>query len=118
MESKLVLAYLDDITLGDDTETVLKDVLHQLEEAALRMGLKINKDKCEVVASRSLFATNNAALLDLLSSVVLLGTPLFAGPHLESLLEVRRDELLLLSKRLCNSCHMQPMTACFYCALF
>jgi len=44
MKSELVLAYLDDITLGDDAESVLKDFL-QLEEAASRIGLKINRDK-------------------------------------------------------------------------
>ena len=33
MKSELVLAYLDDITLGDDAETVLQDFL-LLEEAA------------------------------------------------------------------------------------
>jgi len=46
MKSELILAYLDDITLGDDAETILKDFL-QLEEAASRIGLKINRDKCE-----------------------------------------------------------------------
>jgi len=35
MGSELVLAYLDDITLGDDAETVLNDFL-QLDEAASR----------------------------------------------------------------------------------
>jgi len=42
MKSDLVLAYLDDITLGDDAETVLKDFL-QLEEAASCIGLKIER---------------------------------------------------------------------------
>ena len=48
MKSELVLAYLDDITLGDDAKTVLGGFL-QLKESALRVGLKINRDKCEVV---------------------------------------------------------------------
>ena len=39
MESELVLAYLDDITLGDDAETVLGDFL-QLEEFAPRVGFE------------------------------------------------------------------------------
>ena len=38
----LVLAYLDDITLGDDAETVLGDFL-QPEESALCVGLEINR---------------------------------------------------------------------------
>jgi len=43
MIPELVLAYLDDITLGDDVETVMKDVL-QLEEAALHISLEINRE--------------------------------------------------------------------------
>lgn len=104
LKSELVLAYLDDITLGDDANTVLRDFL-QLEASAHRLGLEINREKCEVVghtdATRSLFAANDITLLETSpSSVVLLGAPLSAGPHLDSLLEERRDELLLLSKRL------------------
>ena len=48
MKSELVLAYLDDITLEDDAETVLADFM-RLEESALRVGPEINRDKCEVV---------------------------------------------------------------------
>jgi len=48
MKSELVLAYLDDITLGDEAETVQKDFL-QLEEAASHIGLKISRDKCSDV---------------------------------------------------------------------
>jgi len=104
MKLEFVLAYLDDITLGDDAETVLKDFL-QLEEAVSRIGLKINRDKCEVVghtdASRSLFAANNVTLPDVSpSSVVLLGAPLSVGPHLDSMFEERWEELFLLLKRL------------------
>jgi len=91
MKAELVLAYLDDITLLDDVETVLKDFL-QLDEAASRIGLKINRDECEVIGhtetSRSLFVANNATLPDISpSSVVLLGAPLSVGPHLDSVLE-------------------------------
>jgi len=67
MKSESVLAYLDNITLGDDAEIILRNFL-QLEEAALRIGLRITRDKCEVIGytdtSRSLFATNNVVLPD------------------------------------------------------
>ena len=104
MKSELVLAYLDDITLGDDAKTVLQDFL-LLAETAKSLGLEINMNKCEVVghtdATRSLFAANNVTLPETTpSSVVLLGAPLSAGPHLDSLLEERREELQLLSRRL------------------
>jgi len=75
MKSELVLAYLDDTTLGDNAETVLKDIL-QLEEVASRIGLKINRDKCEVVghtvASSLLFTANNVTLPDISPSSVIL----------------------------------------------
>ena len=48
LQSELVMGYLDDITLGDDAETCLRDFLH-LEEAATLLGLKMNRTKCEVV---------------------------------------------------------------------
>ena len=104
MKSELVLAYLDDITLGDNTDTVLGDFM-LLESAAHRLGLEINREKCEVVghtdATRLLFAANNVTLPETCpSSVVLLGAPLSTGPHLDSLLEERRQELQLLSMRL------------------
>ena len=104
IKCELVLAYLDDITLGDDAETVLGDFM-RLEESALRVGLEINRDKCEVVghtdASRFYFTANNVVLPEIsASSVVLLGAPLSVGPHLDSLLEEKREELTLLSRRL------------------
>ena len=44
MKSELVLVYLDDITLGDAANIVLKDFL-LLEEAGQRLGLEINRFK-------------------------------------------------------------------------
>jgi len=44
IKSALVLKYLNDITLGDGADSVLKECIMQLEEAALLVGLEINKD--------------------------------------------------------------------------
>jgi hypothetical protein len=104
MQSELVLGYLDDITLGDDARTCLNDFLH-LEDAARRLGLEMNRSKCEVVGhtkkTRTLFATHNVTLPETSSSaVVLLGAPLSAGEHLDTVLVEMKQELSLLTKRL------------------
>jgi len=79
-----------------------------------------SREKCEVVghtgAARSLFAANNVTPPDISpSSVDLLGAPLSVGPHLDSMLEERREELLCCQRDY-NSC--KPTTVCFYCAMF
>jgi hypothetical protein len=65
MMSELVLAYLDDIALGDEAEVCLYNFL-RLDESARRVGLKINHNKCEVVGhtveSRALFEAHNILL--------------------------------------------------------
>ena len=104
LQSELVLGYLDDITLGGDAAVCLQDFLH-MEEAAERIGLCMNRSKCEVIghtdASRTLFTTNNVNLPETsLSTVTLLGAPLSVGPHLDTVLEEKRQELILLSRRL------------------
>ena len=104
MQSELVLGYLDDITLGGDARTCLSDFLH-LEEAAKRLGLEMNRSKCEVVGhtnkTRSLFVTHNVVLPETSkSTVVLLGAPLSAGDHLDVMLHEKKQELSLLTKRL------------------
>jgi hypothetical protein len=64
MMSELVLAYLDDIALGDEAEVCLNDFL-RLEEGARRVGLEINH-KFEVVGhtveSTALFEAHNILL--------------------------------------------------------
>jgi hypothetical protein len=52
MMSELVLAYLDDIALGDEAEVCLYDFL-RLDEGARRVGLEINHNKCELLATPS-----------------------------------------------------------------
>jgi len=60
-----------------------------------------NNNNNNTDAAWSLFAANNVTLPDISqSSIVLLGAPLSVGPHLDSILVERREERLLLSKRL------------------
>jgi Reverse transcriptase (RNA-dependent DNA polymerase) len=48
MQSELIIGYLDDIVVGGDAKTCLDDFLY-LEDAARRLGLEMNRSKCEVV---------------------------------------------------------------------
>ena len=104
MQSELILGYLDDITIGGNARTCLDDFLH-LENAARRLGLEMNRSKCEVVGhtnkTRTLFATHNVTIPETSpSTVVLLGAPLSAGEHLDTVLDKKKQELSLLTKRL------------------
>ena len=59
LKSELILGYLDDITLGDDAAICLEDFL-RLEAASEKLGLTLNRSKCEVIGhndvSRALFS--------------------------------------------------------------
>jgi len=104
LQSELVMGYLDDITLGDYAETCLSDFM-RLEEAAQLLGLKMNRTKCEVVGhtgeTRALFTAHGITLPETSpDAVILLGAPLSAGEHLDSVLEEKRQELRLLTRRL------------------
>jgi hypothetical protein len=102
--SELVLAYRDDIALGDEAEVCLNNLL-QLDEGARRVGLEINHNKCEVVghtvASRALFEAHNILLPESGSSnAILLGAPLSSGQLVDAVLEEKMLELQLMTKRL------------------
>ncbi len=108
--SELVLGYLDDVAMGDLAETVLKDFIH-LESTAAKLGLEINRSKCEVVGhtdeSRLLFDANDVSLPESDSSnIILLGAPLSSGQNLDKVLEGKMQDLKRLSKRLeCMPAH-------------
>ena len=104
LQSELVIGYLDDFTLGDDAEVCLQD-FQMLELSAARLGLQINRNKCEVIGhtveSRAMFTAQGVILPENSpSSVTLLGSPLSAGHQLDMLLKEKREYLLLLTRRL------------------
>ncbi|HSN23573.1 MAG TPA: hypothetical protein VLS45_05310, partial [Methylomicrobium sp.] len=95
---------LDNVTLGDDAETCLSDFVH-LEDVPQLLGLKMNRTKCEVVGhtdeTRALFTAHGITLPETSAdAVILLGAPLSAGQHLDSVVEEKRQELRLLTRRL------------------
>jgi len=104
LQSELVLGYLDDVAVGDSAATVLND-FKQLETTAKHLGLEVKRSKCEVVGhtddTRNMFATDNVNLPETSQSLVIfLGAPLSAGQHLNTILQGKKEELLLLTRRL------------------
>jgi len=103
---ELVLVYLDDVATSDTASIVLRDFIG-LEESASHLGLEMKCSKCEVVGhttqSSMLFETHGVSLSETSSStVILLGTPLSSGQHLDIVLEGKR-ELMRLSRRLAGA---------------
>ena len=104
LQSELVLGFLDDVAVGDEAETVIRDFI-LLETTAKNIGLEVKRSKCEVVGhtneTRNMFRAHNITLPETTAStVIFLGAPMSAGQHLDSVLESKRDELRLLTRRL------------------
>jgi Reverse transcriptase (RNA-dependent DNA polymerase) len=106
LQSDLVVAYLDDVTLGGNESTVERDFL-RIETEFSKLGLMLNRLKCEVIrteTTRSQDQTTNRTLDSLpqtaSTSALLLGAPLFAGEQLDSVLRHKREELETLASRL------------------
>lgn len=104
LRSELVLGYLDDVAVGDTAAIVLNDFI-LLEKTAERLGLEVNRSKCEVVGhtvtTRCMFNSQNVTLPESSSSsVVFLGSPMSAGQHLDSVLAAKKEELQRLTRRL------------------
>ena len=114
VRSELVLGYLDDVAMGGEAMCLLKDFLN-LEAAGKKIGLELNRSKCEVIGhtveTRAMFTSYGINLPETSASeVIFLGAPLLAGPHLDSVLERKRLELQRLSKRL----ELMPSHDCLY----
>ena len=104
LTSELVLGFLDDVAIGGEAACVMED-FSQLDLAAKKIGLAINYDKCEIVGhsmeTRSLFQSRGIDLPETSAAqVILLGSPLSAGQHLDAILECKHQELQRLTKRL------------------
>ena len=72
LKSELVGAYLDDITLGGDAETVSTD-FEDLEKHARDLGLSLNQSKCEIIGakelSKDILRSHNIVLIICLTNV-------------------------------------------------
>ena len=104
MRSEVTIGYLDDGTLGGEASVVLEDFV-RLEVEAGKLGLKLNRTKCEVAghntATRELFASQGLSLTETdLNALTLLGSPLLPGEGVDATLATKREELATLASRL------------------
>ena len=68
MKSPLNCWYLDDGTLGGETEIVLNDLL-KIKDATQSHGLELNPSKCELfLVNSSQFYSNNIAVTNVVKS--------------------------------------------------
>lgn len=102
LRSELRFSFLDDLTLGGEADTVARDVeLIDMEAAA--MGLKLNKNKCELFSKSGQIQTQTAfagfASLPV-NSMRLLGSPVMPGPEVTVALNEKTEALRRAVSRL------------------
>ena len=99
LQSSIVVGYLDDMSMGGEADRVAEDFT-RLEAGAAKLGLTLNRSKCEVArltnATCSILAARGVALEDL----VLLGSPLLASRGVDTVLSSKRSDLETLASRL------------------
>src|SRR5271155_4887165 len=100
-EAELRLAYLDDVTLGGPTSTLISDIDRLKSDAAV-LGLKLNVSKSEWIHNSS--SPDSDVLKDFIEvnpeDAVLLGSPLSSSSSLTNILTKRVDDLHRSSLRL------------------
>ena len=101
-KSELRIGFLDDVTLGGPEEVVSED-LTQIEAEAAKLGLELNKSKCEITSTakcnqnRCCEAFNGFQITNL-ESPFLLGSPIL--PSSPVALEQRTKDLKTAISRL------------------
>jgi Reverse transcriptase (RNA-dependent DNA polymerase) len=103
INSEFVSGYLDDIGIGGDVETVIRDI-KRLEGSASELGLALNHSKCEVIGltgqSRTAWLHSGLTFVDRHSSTAsLLGTPIHAA-GVDGAINERTEALKLAVPRL------------------
>ena len=96
--SKLVVGYIDDITIGGHISTVVKDV-ETIKLEGPSLGLHLNINKCELISS--IKPVQSQTLNDFIaispSDASLLGAPLFTGASQDAALNKKFAEFNRLS---------------------
>ena len=103
LESEFVCGYLDDITIGDEVDIIEKDFI-KLEQDAANLGLKLNRSKCEIIAStdnpfNELHGRGISLIQCTTKTACLLGAPLFKD-GVDQALTKKCDELKAMTRRL------------------
>ena len=104
LQSPIVVGYLDDMSMGGEAGRVAEDFT-RLESGAAKLGLTLNRSKCEVAgltnATRSTLAARGVTLKEVpLEDLVLLGSPLLPGKGVDTVLASKREDLETLASRL------------------
>ena len=102
LHSEFFISYLDDIAMGGEARIVAEDFLG-LKENAAKLGLKLNKAKCEVIGhtdvTRASFSIRQVTIKETeLDDAILLGSPL--GSNVDKILSIKQVELQNLATRL------------------
>ena len=104
LQSPIVVGYLDDMSMGGEAGKVAEDFT-RLESGAAKLGLTLNRSKCEVAgltdATRSILAARGVAVKEVeMEDLVLLGSPLLPGVGVDTVLASKREDLETLASRL------------------
>ena len=102
LQSELNLGYMDDLTLGGDESTV-EDDIGRITDASSKLGLHLNRDKCEVIHQPGCVPKSPIfqPFIHLVPDVAcLLGAALLFGPGLDSLLHKHCETLATATDRL------------------
>ena len=98
LQSKLIIGYIDDITVGGPKSVVTRDV-EFINESGVNFGLLFNAFKCELITSAEpeqncMF---NSFTIIKLSEANLFGAPLFLRTVLDDALKRRHDDFVRFS---------------------
>ena len=104
LQSPIVVGYLDDMSMGGEAGRVAEDFT-LLESGAAKLGLTLNRSKCEVAGltdtTRSILAARGVTLKEVpLEDLVLLGSPVLPGRGVDTVLASKREDLETLASRL------------------
>ena len=104
LTSKLLLGYLDDITVGGERESVAGDIERVRSEGEV-VGLRLNVKKCKLITPTGV-APSQPIFKDFIhltpTQANLLGAPLLEGPAMDGALTTRCDDLRRATDRLCK----------------
>ena len=104
LKSELCVCYLDDITVGGNSDDILSD-LSVVKQRAADLGLELNQNKAEMICSNSsarasILAAFPGARVVEPSEATLLGSPIGDTACITSILEVKIGLLQTLGDRL------------------
>ena len=101
LSSDLVMAFMDDVTLGGSQKTLAADV-RRITAKGPEIGLTLNSTKCEVITSSGIctMAGLSAVQQRMPVTSLLLGAPLTTGSAMDECLTTRCDELSRAVSRL------------------